>query len=68
MKKIDIYIIRKFLTTFIFLVITLMSIAVIFDVSERIDDFIKTDPPVKAILFEYYVNFVIFYGNLFDGA
>lgn len=43
-----------------------MSIAIIFDVSERIDDFIKTDPPVGAIIFEYYVNFIIFYGNLFS--
>lgn len=66
MNKLDIYIVRKFLTTFIFLVIILMSIAIIFDISERIDDFIKTRPPVTAIIFEYYVNFVIFYGNLFS--
>lgn len=43
-----------------------MTIAIIFDISERIDDFLKTDPPLKAIIFEYYVNFVIFYGNLFS--
>lgn len=66
MKKIDTYIIQKFLTTFFFLVIVLMSIAIIFDISERIDDFIKTNPPLKAIIFQYYVNFVIFYGNLFS--
>lgn len=66
MKKIDIYIIRKFLTTLFFLFIVLMSIAIIFDISERIDDFLKTSPPLKAIAFEYYLNFVIFYGNLFS--
>ncbi len=66
MKKLDLYIIGKFLTTFFFLVVVLMSIAIIFDISERIDDFIKTTPPLKAIVFEYYLNFVIFYGNLFS--
>lgn len=66
MKKLDIYIVKKFLSTFFFLFIILMSIAIIFDVSERIDDFIKTTPPLRAIIFEYYVNFVIFYGNLFS--
>lgn len=66
MNKLDIYIIRKFLTTFFFLVIILMSIAIIFDISERIDDFLKTNPPLESIVFEYYVNFVIFYGNLFS--
>lgn len=66
MKKIDFYIIRKFLTTFFFLFIVLMSIAIIFDISERIDDFVKNKPTLKSILFDYYLNFVIYYGNLFS--
>ena len=43
-----------------------MSIAIIFDVSEQIDDFIKNDAPLSGILFEYYLNFILFYGNLFS--
>lgn len=66
MKIIDRYIIRNFLGTFVFILAVIMSIAVVFDVSEKIDDFLKNDAPLKAILFDYYLNFVIFYGNLFS--
>jgi lipopolysaccharide export system permease protein len=43
-----------------------MSIAVVFDVSEKIDDFVKNQAPLKDILLDYYLNFVIYYGNLFS--
>lgn len=43
-----------------------MAIAIIFDISERIDDFIEKDAPLRAIIFEYYLNFVLFYSNLFS--
>lgn len=43
-----------------------MSIAVVFDVSEKIDDFLKNKAPLYDILFTYYLNFVIFYSNLFS--
>jgi lipopolysaccharide export system permease protein len=43
-----------------------MSIAVVFDVSEKIDDFVKNQAPLNEILLDYYVNFVIYYGNLFS--
>lgn len=65
-KKIDWYIIRKFLGTFFFTITLLLSIAVVFDVSEKLDDFLKEDAPFKAIVFDYYLNFVLFYGNLFS--
>ena len=43
-----------------------MLIAIIFDVSEQIDDFIKREAPLKGILVDYYLNFILFYGNLFS--
>lgn len=43
-----------------------MLIAVIFDISERIDDFLKNSPPLKAIAVDYYFNFVLYYSNLFS--
>lgn len=43
-----------------------MAIAAIFDVSEKIDDFIKNEAPLQAIIFDYYLNFIIHYGNLFS--
>lgn len=66
MKIIDLYIIKRFLLTFFFILALIMSIAIIFDVSEHIDDFIKHNAPVSAILFQYYTNFILFYGNLFS--
>nr|MCU0355279.1 LptF/LptG family permease [Cytophagales bacterium] len=61
MKLIDRYIIRKYLTTFAFVVGILMAVVVVIDLVEKIDDFIKRDAPVKAIVFDYYLNFVPYF-------
>lgn len=66
MKKIDWYIIRKFLGTFFFIMALIMLLAVVFDISERYEDFAKTHPPLRAIIFDYYQNFVYFYSNVFS--
>lgn len=66
MKIIDLYIIKRFLLTFFFILGIIMSIAIIFDVSEQIDDLIENNAPILGVLFEYYLNFVLFYGNLFS--
>ncbi|MCC5917614.1 MAG: LptF/LptG family permease [Cryomorphaceae bacterium] len=63
---IDRYILLKFLGTFILVMILIMSIAVVFDVSEKIEDFITKDAPLKEIIFDFYLNFVLYYGNLFS--
>lgn len=64
--KLDLYIIKKFLGTYVFSIILIISIAVVFDVSEKIDDFIEKDAPLNAILFEYYLNFIPYFANLFS--
>ena len=66
LKTIDWYIIRKFLGTFFFSIILLIFIIIIFDISEKIDDFLKRDAPVKAIVFDYYLNFIPYFVNLFS--
>ena len=43
-----------------------MAIAIIFDISEQIDDLVENNAPLKGILWDYYKNFVLFYGNLFS--
>lgn len=43
-----------------------MSIAIIFDVSEHVDNFMEHNAPISAIFFDYYKNFILFYGNLFS--
>ena len=65
-KRIDQYIIKKYLGTFFLAIALIISISMIFDVSENIDDFITKNAPLKAILFDYYLNFIPYYANLFS--
>lgn len=65
LKKIDVYIIKKFLGTFFFSIILILSIAVIFDLTEKLDNFFDNNAPLKAIIFDYYLNFIPFYMNMF---
>jgi lipopolysaccharide export system permease protein len=66
MKKLDIYIIRKFLGTFFYAIALLAVVIIIFDFSEKIDDFLERKPPVQAIIFQYYANFIPFFINQFS--
>ena len=66
LKTIDKYIIKKFLGTFFFAIFLLAFIVIIFDISEKIDDFLKHDAPLKAIMFDYYLNFIPYFINLFS--
>jgi lipopolysaccharide export system permease protein len=61
----DWYIIRQFLGTFVFSLVLILGIAVIFDFSEKIDDFIQKQAPMKAIIFDYYLNFIPYFATLF---
>ncbi len=67
MKQLDLYIVRKFLVTFLFMNLLLTMIIVIFDISEKIDDFLENSIPFQAIFFEYYLNFIPFMLNMFIG-
>lgn len=66
-KKIDLYIMKKFLGTFFFSIVLIIGISVVFDISEKIDDFIESEAPLKAILFDYYMNFIPYFANMFSG-
>ncbi len=61
----DWYIIRQFLGTFLFSLVLILGIAVIFDFSEKIDDFIQKQAPMRAIIFDYYLNFIPYFATLF---
>lgn len=58
MKKIDWYILRKFLTTFFFAIFLFTVIAVVVDVSEKTDEMVRSRLGVKRIILEYYIGFV----------
>ncbi len=66
MKKIDLYIIKKFLMTFFFALILIMAITVIFDISEKIEDFIDKHAPLSEIIFGYYIYFIPYFANMFS--
>jgi lipopolysaccharide export system permease protein len=66
MRTIDLYIIKKFLGTFFFTLVLLIFIVIVFDISEKIDDFLRHDAPLKTIIFNYYLNFVPYFINLFS--
>ena len=62
-KIIDWYIIKKYLGTFFFTLAVFTVIMVTFDISERMDDFLKYKPSLNQIIFEYYAGFIPFYLN-----
>ncbi len=66
-RTLDRYIIRQFLGTFFFILVLIMAIAVVFDFSEKTEDFATMKATTWEVINEYYVNFVIYYSNLFSG-
>jgi lipopolysaccharide export system permease protein len=66
LKIIDYYIIKKFLGTFFFALILIIGIAVIFDLSEKLDDFMTKGASLKKIIFDYYFNFIPYFAVLFS--
>ncbi|MEA3316992.1 MAG: LptF/LptG family permease, partial [Bacteroidota bacterium] len=66
LKKIDLYIIKKFLGTYFYAIAIIISIAVVFDLSEKIEDFLEKEAPLRAIVLDYYLNFIPYFANLFS--
>ena len=66
MKRLDKYIIGKFLGTFIFSIVLIMSIAVIFDLTEKLDNFFENQVSMREIILDYYLNFIPYYMNMFS--
>ena len=66
LKRIDTYIIKKFLGTYFYSIVLILSIAVVFDLTEKLDNFFDNSAPLKAIIFDYYMGFIPFYMNMFS--
>lgn len=62
--KLDLYIIKKFLGTFFFMITLLMFVVVIFDLSEKLDEFLENEAPPKSILLDYFLNFIPYFAAL----
>ena len=65
-KRIDWYIIRKFIGTYIYSILLIISISIVFDVNENLTKFTQYHAPLSAIVFDYYANFVPYFANLFS--
>ena len=65
-KRLDRYIIVKFLSTYIFLITIIITIAIIFDFNERIDKFTQSHVSMQKVIFDYYLNFIPYFVNLFS--
>lgn len=66
MTKLDWYIIRKFLGTFFFSIVLILSIAIVFDLTEKMDNFFEFQVPFKEIIYDYYLPFLPYYMNMFS--
>jgi lipopolysaccharide export system permease protein len=65
-RTIDIYITKKFLGTFFYAIALILSIAIVFDMSENLDEFLSKDITWGTIISEYYLNFIPYFANLFS--
>jgi len=65
-KRLDWYIIKKFIGTYFFAIVLIISISIVFDVNENLSKFTQYHAPLKAIVFDYYANFIPYYANLFS--
>ncbi len=63
-KKLDSYIIKKFLGTYVFAIILILAITIMFDINEKLDSFLKA--PLKATVFDYFLNFLPYFANQFS--
>ena len=66
LKRLDRYIISKFIGTYIYSIILIISISIVFDINENLAKFSTYNAPLKAIVFDYYANFVPYFANLFS--
>jgi lipopolysaccharide export system permease protein len=65
LKRVDRYIIRQFLGTFVFAMSGIILLVVVFDVNEKIDKFMAPEVTLKEIIADYYVNFVPYFLSMF---
>ena len=62
--KLDKYIIKQFLGTYVFAIILILAITVMFDINEKLDAFIKA--PLDETIFDYFLNFLPYFANQFS--
>lgn len=64
LTKLDLYIIKKFIASYFFSIALIITIIVVFDVNEKIDNFIDHDAPIEKIITQYYLNYIPYIANM----
>ena len=65
-SRLDRYLIAKFIGTYIYSILLIISISIVFDFNENLNKFSTYHAPWSAIIFDYYANFVPYFANLFS--
>lgn len=66
LQILDRYIIKKFIGTYFYSIILIISISIVIDINENLAKFSQYHAPLKAIALDYYMNFVPYFANLFS--
>lgn len=66
LKKLDYYIIKKVLGAYMLSLLMIICIAIVIDITEKMDDFYNENLTFNYIVMEYYIHFVPYYINLFS--
>ena len=66
LKRLDLYIIKKFLGTYFFSLALIIIVIVVFDYNEKIDKFVNSNATTSEIILDYYLNLAPYYANTFS--
>lgn len=64
--RIDRYLLGQFLGTYVLFLSLIMAIAVVFDISQKIDNFMNQGITVGFAMRHYYPHFMLYYGTTFS--
>ena len=65
-KKLDKYIFKKFILAFLISLLLIIILVIVFDAGEKIDKFVQNEAPLKKIIFDYYLNFIPYFVNMYS--
>lgn len=62
LKQLDIFILKKFLGTYILATILILAVISMFDITEKLDAFLNA--PLNETLFDYFASFLPYFANM----
>ena len=57
---------KKFLSTFFSALLIIIGLVIIFDISEKIENFVEHEVSLHSIVFDYYLHFIPYFVNMFS--